>query len=108
MKRATQGFHWTHLRRLCFKRGDEQGVEVVVEHHVFFVGEVAEEGAWRNLYRLGDLLDGGGGVALLLEETQRVLLDRRPGTCLLALTQAEPPRWRRFGPLCGFLPFALR
>ena len=45
------------LGGLRLERGDEQWIEVVLEHDIFFGWEVAEEGAGRDFRRLGDLLD---------------------------------------------------
>ena len=59
----------------------------VGEEHVFLGGEVAEEGAGRDLAGLGDLLDRRTVEALPGEPLHRGILQRLAGARLLALTE---------------------
>src|SRR5579872_251693 len=74
--------------RLLLERRDHPGVHVVLQDQVFLGREVPEERARRHLGRRGDLLHGGGLVALFPEQPERVLPQgsTRPG--LLPLAQA--------------------
>src|ERR1700689_4051521 len=76
------------LSGLPLERGDDDGVHVILDHHVFLGREVAEERARRDLGRLGDLLDGRGVVTLLPEQPERVLPDGSTRSGLLALAEA--------------------
>ena len=76
---------WTQLRGLGAEVGDQERVVAVVQDHVLFGREVAEERRLGNLSLRGDLIHGGGVIALALEQVQRRRLDRGPGPCLLAL-----------------------
>ena len=76
------------VRWLLLERLDHPDVHVVLQDQVFLGREVPEERARRHLGRRGDLLHGGGLVALLAEQPERVLPEgsTRPG--LLPLAQA--------------------
>ena len=73
------------------QRLDERGAALprVTEQHVFLRGEVAEEGAGRDLARGGDLLDGGAVEALAGEELHGGVVQRLTGPGLLPLTEAD-------------------
>jgi hypothetical protein len=60
----------------------------VADEHVGLAREVAEERGRGDLGLRRDLLDGGGFVALLLEQRERGVLDRRSRPHLLALAEA--------------------
>jgi hypothetical protein len=75
-----------HLRRQVPHRRDDQPVVVVGEDHVLLGREVPEERALRDLRRLGDLVDRGRRVPLLLEQAHAVRHRERPE----AEEQADP------------------
>ena len=77
-----------------------EGLEPAVladEEHRLLGREVAEEGAGRHPGSLGDLVGGGGVVALLTEQSQGGLLQRPLGAQLVRLATR---RLLRFGCLC--------
>ncbi len=87
-------------RALLGGAGPQQLDEVVLglgedgEGDLVLVGEVAEEGALRDVDRGGDLVDGGAGEALPEEEPVRGLDEGVPGALLLPRAQ---PGLRRGG-----------
>ncbi len=77
----------------------------MVEQDGLFGGEVAKDGASTDTGRLGDLIDGGFGVAVTDEQVERGLGYAGPGLSGLAITyrglshalaayRSTPP-WRR-------------
>lgn len=82
MQRAGRGSAGAgRLAPVCL---NEHGVIVVLENQVFFGREVAEEGALRHVGSVDDLLDGGGFIAALVKQSQRVALDGGTGLRLLS------------------------
>ena len=70
--------------RPCRHEFFEQRIVLVVLDHLFLAGEIPEERHVRYPGRRGDLLDSCCVIALLHEQSQRVLLDRVLGRRLLA------------------------
>ena len=72
-------------------------IQIVGHQHHLFGWEVAEEGTWRYLRCLRDLLDGCVGVAVFLDEPHRFATDGLAGFDLLAVPQTEnlisDPHW---------------
>src|ERR1019366_8190616 len=68
---------------------DQQQVEGVVQDDVLFRREVAEEGAGRDLGRLGDLFHRRLGVALIPEQPEGDVLEHGPRLELLPLAKSD-------------------
>ena len=66
-------------------------VQVVGHQHRLFGREVTEEGAGRDVGGLGDLFDGGVGVAVRVDEPHGLAPDGVAGLDLLSVPQTQ--RW---------------
>ena len=90
---GAEGLQDREVGRLRAEGGGEQRVVVVGEDQVFLGREVAVQRARGHVGRGGDLLHGGGAVAGLAEQAERMPLDR--GTRLRLLAFPEAGRRRR-------------
>src|SRR5690606_7272502 len=71
----------------------DERVVLVREDDVLLGGEVAEDGAGRDLGALGDLLDRGAVVPLFLDQVVGGLPDRHARLDLLPFAQAQLTGW---------------
>ena len=89
LERAAKGLQRWHVGGLLPEGLDGDEIEIVGHQHQLLGREVPEEGAWRYLGGLGDLFDGGVGVAVFLEQPHGFALDGLAGLDLLAIPQTE-------------------
>jgi hypothetical protein len=71
------------------ERIDRRLVEIVGDEHLLLARKIPEEGAGRDLGRVGDLLDGRVGVAVPADQRHRGAADGVAGLDLLAIPQSE-------------------
>lgn len=81
--------HWRRVGWLPTEGLQQERVEVVPESSRLLSRKVSKEGALGDLSRLRDLIHGGGRVALVSKEAQRMPLDGGARLRLLAFSQAQ-------------------